>query len=227
MVKNILTDWEKVDASKIRLIPHGFRLEEFENVDPSRVEAIKKKYDLLLNEPVIGVISRFTEWKGVQYIIPAFSKLLSRHPQAVLMLLNAHGDYKVRILELLKEIPAKNYRLVPFEKDIPAVYKSFEVFVHTPVDDHSEAFGQTYVEALAAGIPSVFTLSGIAPDFIIDGQNALVVPHKDQAAIGQAIEKIIDDPALSAALRANGPASVRGSFELKKMISRLESLYDE
>lgn len=227
VVKKILQEWENVPSKKITLIPHGFKLDEFNRVSGERVRAIKNKYRLTEQNKVVGVISRLTEWKGVQYIIPAFKSLLKKYSHAVLMLLNAKGDHRKEIEKLLQSIPRKNYRLIEFEKDIPAVYKTFDVFVHVPIDEHSEAFGQTYVEALAAGVPSVFTLSGIAADFIMDGYNASVVSFKNSDPIEKAIDKILSGPEFAANLARNGYESVNEKFNLPAMIGRLEELYDQ
>jgi glycosyltransferase involved in cell wall biosynthesis len=225
IVNRILKDWEKLPANKSVLIPHGFRLNEFKEVEPARVAAIKQNYQLENIFPIVGVISRFTAWKGVQYIIPAFKKLLADYPDAVLVLFGADGDYKKEIMSLLKSLPEKNYRLVSFEKDVAAAYHVMNVFVHVPIDEHSEAFGQIYVEALAAGVPSVFTRSGIAPDFITDGKNALVVPFKNSVAIYEAMLKIMKDEGLRENLRQEGEKTVQDKFELSRMINQLETLY--
>jgi glycosyltransferase involved in cell wall biosynthesis len=225
VVKKILEKWEDVPAEKILLIPHGFKLEEFRNVEVERMQGIRNKYKLTGYNKVVGVVSRLTEWKGIQYIIPAFRSLLKKFPDLVLMLLNAKGEYRKEIEKMLQDIPKENYRLIEFEKDIPAVYKVFEVFVHVPIDGHSEAFGQTYVEALAAGIPSIFTLSGIASDFIIDGYNAVVVPFKNADAIGEAIEKIYSCAEFRSNLVQNGFESVKERFSFETLMSRLEKIY--
>src|SRR5256885_4070776 len=39
--------------------------------------------------------------------------------------------------------------------------KLLDVFVHAPIAPQVEAFGQVYVEAMAAGVPSVITRAGI------------------------------------------------------------------
>jgi glycosyltransferase involved in cell wall biosynthesis len=82
------------------------------------------------------------------------------------------------------------------------------------------------VEALAAGIPSIFTLSGIAQDFIVDGENALAVPFKDSQSIFNALVMLSDNEALRAKLKGSGPDSVKERFALHKMIEQLEQLYD-
>lgn len=226
VVREILLQWEGADPSKVQLIPHGFRLDSFYEVSDERIQAFRARIGLRPEQKIVGVISRFTEWKGIQYIIPAFIKYYRQHPEAVLVLLNAQGDYEAQLLEQLKVLPAEAYRLVKFENDVAAAYRSMDVFVHAPYDPHSEAFGQIYVEALAAGIPSIFTLSGIAQDFVVNEWNALTVDFKDSDAIFQALQRLANEPELRATLSRQGMQSVSERFTLQKMIEQLEKLYD-
>ena len=71
-------------------------------------------------------------------------------------------------------------------------------------------------EALAAGIPSVITKSGIANDLAVDGKNCLVVPHRDSKAIGRAIDRLLGSAALRSTLSAAAIASVQ-TFEIEPM----------
>tara|TARA_R110000850_G_scaffold20864_6_gene61821 strand:+ start:1932 stop:3047 length:1116 start_codon:yes stop_codon:yes gene_type:complete len=224
-VKEILLNLENVSPQKVSLIHHGFDIDYFDDVSPERIAALKEKYHTKGHYPVVGVISRFTELKGIQYIIPAFERILKSHPTALLLLFNAKGDYETQIKSQLKCLPKSNYRMVSFENDLSAVYKLFDVFVQVSTDRNIEAFGQTYVEALAAGVPSVFTLSGIANEFIVDGENALVVPFKDAEAIYFSIKRILSEPDLREHLKQNGYQSVKENFGLEKMIHQLELLY--
>jgi len=225
-VRSILVDLEQVNPDKITLIHHGFKLAAFKDIPETRVEALRGKYlsDGPLG-PVVGVISRYVHWKGVQHIVPAFEQVLSVHPGAKLLLANANGPYSPDIKALLKQLPVESYVEIPFEADIFALYQLFDVFVHVPIDPNSEAFGQIYVEALAAGIPSIVTLSGIACEFIQDGENALTVPFQDSNAIRDALLRLIGDEELQKTLSENGTTAVAEKFTLKAMIASLESIY--
>ena len=225
IVKTILIEKEHVSENKIYLIHHGFKLKLFENILLSDIEQLKLKYNIFNNSPVIGVISRYTEWKGIQYIVPAFRILLIEYPQAKLVLANAIGDYSNEIKKILSTIPKQNIIEIEFENNIFALYKMFDVFVHTPINEHSEAFGQIYVEALAAGIPSVFTLSGIANDFIEDKVNALVVNYKDSNSLYSAIKEILISKTLSEKIIKKGKEDVQNLFQIESMIMHLEYLY--
>lgn len=226
LVKKILIEWEKVPASKVHVVPHGFKLDEFTHIPENRVNTIKNKYNITNQQPIIGVISRYTQWKGIQYIIPAFQKLLSDYPDALLILANATGDYSYEIKQMLKNIPKKNYIEIIFENDVFALYKIYDIFIHTPINEHIEAFGQIYVEALAAGVPSIFSLSGIANEFINHRKNAIVVSHQNADEIYNAIKLILSDNKLKNLLIKQGKEDIK-QFDFENYMNALKKLYEK
>ncbi|MBI2258842.1 MAG: glycosyltransferase family 4 protein [Flavobacteriia bacterium] len=225
-VKDILIELEGVNPKKIILIHHGFKLDDFENIHEIRILDLAKKYGIdLNNKPIIGVISRYIHWKGVQYTIRAFDILKKSFPQAHLILANADGPYKSQIKVELENLHNDSYTEIVFENDLFALYKLFDVFVHVPIDKKAEAFGQTYVESLASGIPSVFTNSGIASDFIINEENALIVPFEDTNEIYKSIVKILTNNDLRDKIIINGKKDISEMFSIEKMVLQLEKLY--
>jgi glycosyltransferase involved in cell wall biosynthesis len=227
VVKKTLIEKEKVNKNKIKLIHHGFDLKAFEIEDVEILENLRTNYNEENRWPVIGVVSRLTELKGIHFIIPAFKDFLKTYPNALLLIFNAQGDYENIINCLIGQLPENSYRKVKFEQNITSLYHLFDVFVHVPIYQNIEAFGQTYVEALASGVPSVFTLSGIANEFIEDEKNALVVPFKNKDAIYNALIRIITDKELCKRLIIRGKNDVLEKFQLTKMITELEGLYNE
>lgn len=224
-VVKVLTQMEHVPQDKIVLLHHGFDLTYFAQPDEQQKARLNQKYNPNQQYPVIGVIARFTELKGIQYMIPAFQQLLASYPNALLLLFNARGDYEQVLQAQLKQLPEQSYRCIPFEQELSAVYALFDVFVQASTDETIEAFGQTYVEALAAGVPSVFTLAGIAADFIVDKENALVVPFEDAKSIYESMISILEDESLAAKMIANGKADVQKLFAFSTMIQTLEQVY--
>ena len=99
-VSNILVQKEKLDPNKVEVINYGYDFTDFETNNEDIAE-LRLKYDLDNKSPIVGVISRFVELKGVQYIIPAFKMLLKKFPDAVLVLANASGNYSSEIQRLI------------------------------------------------------------------------------------------------------------------------------
>jgi len=224
-VKEILINKDGANPAKVYLIHHGFDLSYFQGEHTIAIKALREKYQLNTKcYPVVGVIARYEKWKGVQCILPAFKELKEKHPQAHLVLVNAQGNYSRKIKGMLGELRNDSFTEILFESNLAPLYQLFDIFVHVPIDSESEAFGQIYVEALASGVPSIFTLSGVAPEFIVHEQNALVVPFLDSKSIYISLERIISDSALRSKLIANGKKST-DLFPFSKMISQLEQLY--
>lgn len=225
--EEILIDWDKAKASKVRLIHHGFDFSYFTpHNNQSNVE-LSSRYNLTSKDyPVIGVISRYVEWKGIQFIIPAFKKLRERFPMAKLILANANGEYKEMLKKQLEFLPSDSYLEIKFESDLINLYKLFDVFVHVPIDPYVEAFGQTYIEPLIVGIPSVFTLSGIAKEFARHKENAWIVNFKNSDEIEEGIAFLLLNEEMRMNIIKNGKKAIQG-FSLDQYLFQLEKLYSD
>jgi len=223
-VKNVLLEKENVKEGKVVLVEHGFKMNQFSAVNLDRIELIRKKYNIPKDEIVIGCISRYIEWKGIEYLIRAFKTVYERNSNTHLLLANASGDYKNAITKELSSLPQSAYTEVVFEEDLFALYRLMNVYVHIPINERIEAFGQTYIESLASKVPSIFTLSGIANDFVIHKKNALVVDYKNSNQIETSILELIENEDLRKQLVEQGQQDVK-RFELNRMIDGLAEHY--
>lgn len=223
-VRDTLIKLEKVAASKVALIHHGFDLPYFNAPDQHRIDQMKVKLNIDSKSPVIGGIARYLELKGWQYVIPAFQKFLKDAPNAVLIIANGHGPFQDEVVKLLNKLPEDSYREIGFEKDLATLYHCMDYFIHAPIDQQIEAFGQIYVEALAAGVPSIFTMSGVSHEFVRHEENALVVNFCDTTGIYNALKQLFLHPEFSLKLAANGKAAVK-PFDLPTFIHKTEQLY--
>ncbi len=222
-----LAECDHVAEAKIRLLPHGFDWGAFRDVSEIEVEELRKKYGIADDGPVVGVIARYEKIKGVRHIVQAFARLLRDHPSALLVLANAQGRDSPAVRGELKRLPAERYVEIGFEPNPFALYRLFDLFVHVPVGPAMEGFGQVYVEALAAGLPSVFTRSGVACEFLVHLRDAWIVEPGRSDQIFTALKSLIADPGLRAKLSRNGATAVRERFGVDSMVAGLERAYLE
>ena len=100
-----------------------------------------------------------------------------------------------------------------------SAYRDADLFV---LPSQNENFGNTAAEAVACGTPVLVTdRCGIAP--LIDQRAGLAVPH-NRAALEAGLRRILDDPAMSARLRA-GCGEVARSLDWGEPLAQMESLY--
>jgi glycosyltransferase involved in cell wall biosynthesis len=126
---------------------------------------------------------------------------------------------------MLKPFPSEQVTVIPFEKNFYELYHLFDMFVHVPIGREYEAFGQIYVEAMAASIPCVVTMAGIALEIVKDDYNAIVVDYKNSEQITKALLALSTDQDLRQKLIQNGRTTVDKRFEYSRYISELETLY--
>jgi glycosyltransferase involved in cell wall biosynthesis len=87
-----------------------------------------------------------------------------------------------------------------------------------------EAFGVAMLEAMAAGAPVVAARAGGIPEFAVDGQNALLVPPDDEAALADALTRLAGDVELAARLAAGGRTQAK-RYAWETIAGRYESVY--
>jgi glycosyltransferase involved in cell wall biosynthesis len=221
----ILTEWEHVPRSKVTLLSPPVDVDRFSTPPADEVAMLRDRYNPDTRYPVVGVISRWVEWKGIQYIIPAVARLLEQYPNLLFLMFNAIGDYGVDLRPLLSRLPARNYRVVEFEAMNEALYQVFDVFVHVPVDEFVENTGGVYSEALAAGVPSVFTLSGVVTGMVQHMKHCYVVPYRDSDAIYDGLRTLIEHRDLARQIGEAGRAVLPHEFHPEAHVRALESLY--
>ena len=89
-----------------------------------------------------------------------------------------------------------------------------------------ENFPHTVVEALAVGTPVIATAVGGVPEVVTDGENGLLVPPGDPAALAAAIRRFFAEPELRERLRAAAAPSVE-RFSPERVYGELEQILEE
>lgn len=119
---------------------------------------------------------------------------------------------------------------VKFVGEIPrAEIKSFLYAAHAlvlPSISKAEAFGLVQMEAMAAGCPVINTsLPTAVPDVARHGHEGLTVPPNNARALADAIQSIIDSPALRTKLGAAGKERAFNEYDANVFRKRMASVY--
>ena len=109
-----------------------------------------------------------------------------------------------------------------FLADPAPVLSTADVFV---LASSKEGFSLATIEAMAAGIPVVATRSGGPEEIIRHEETGILVPTQDSAALADAIEALLRNPARREHLAAMATVDVRHRFSVQHMVSSYERLY--
>lgn len=84
-----------------------------------------------------------------------------------------------------------------------------------------EAYGMSYLEAAAAGLPVLAMASGGVASVVADGETGLLTPEGDVAAHADALARLIGDPRLRARLGAAGRRMAAGERTVERAAEQL------
>jgi len=174
---------------------------------------------------VVGCVAVMREKKGHRTLIDAMAELLHR-PNVFLVLV---GDGSPLLEELQFYVKTRGLQekvlFTGRRTDIPNVLAAFDIFA---LASEQEALGTVFIEAGAAGLPSVGTDVGGISETLSEGVTGLLVPLHDEVALADAIRVLIEDPDRRCAMGRAAMQTVRGSdrFTLEGLARRNEQCYE-
>ena len=82
-----------------------------------------------------------------------------------------------------------------------------------------EGFGIVFLEAMTAGLPVVACRAAAVPEVVRDGSTGLLVALRDPAALAEALERVLTQPALAKQLGGAGRRHVE-AYDLAPVTRR-------
>jgi len=202
-----------VDAERVHAIPLG--VSDFWFGSRKTRSATRANYGIASDRIVMVTVARLTRRKGHLLALSALSAL-SPELRRRLTWLVIGPDGEADCVAELHGLAAKTDCDVRFlgrlsNEQIRDIYGASDFFCLTGLPESSgrvEGFGLVYLEAGAAGLPSLATDVGGVPDAVIGAETGLLVsPSPD--VIAQAIATLATDKATRSALAAEAMAHAR------------------
>jgi glycosyltransferase involved in cell wall biosynthesis len=106
------------------------------------------------------------------------------------------------------------------EGEMAGIFRRHDAFLFP--SEWKEPFAVAPLEAFAAGLPVVGTAMGGSAELFADGENSLVFPAGDAAALAEAVERLMREPGLAERLARAARALVERAFTVRGMVDRIE-----
>jgi len=170
--------------------------------DAARREATRAALGFAPDDVVVGFVGRFERQKGVLVLEAALERLMAEAPN-VRALWVGGGELASRIDGALTSSRfAKRHVRQPWSGDVATYYPAMDILVFPST--RRESFGRVAAEAQASGVPVVGSRVGGIPETIRENESGLLVTPEDPTSLGDAILRLVNDPALRARMGAVG-----------------------
>jgi phosphatidylinositol alpha-1,6-mannosyltransferase len=208
------------------VIPPGVDVERFRPLDAGARTATRRAFGLDREQPLVLFVSRLVPRKGIDRLFQAAVELGPRAQVAIA------GDGRVRNhfekLARRLDLDHRVHFLGRVGDDIlPSLYACADVFC-VPCRERwggleAEGFGIVFLEAAAAGVPSVAGRSGGSDEAVVDGETGFVVDDSGQA-VRRAIDRLFDDAALRTRMGAAARARAVAEFSYDTLVQPLRAI---
>lgn len=218
MWQRLLRDEYGLEAS---VVTNGVDVARFTRpagFDPAPVRSLVGAQNRFLFLHVGGIEPR----KGSDTLVEAMSRVKARlHPAPALVVIGGkpfqdYSGYRDQTLQRAAELGVRiGSDLTLLESvgdaELPSWYFATDAFVFPSV---KEGWGLAVLEALAAGLPAVTSDIPVFKEYLAPGQDVIMTPVGDPAALADAMVCIATDAGLRRHLAARGPrVAARYSWE--------------
>ncbi len=171
-------------TGRAHLVPPGVDTARFAPPAPGATRECRVLY--------VGRVERTSRWKGLQVLVDALPRLRELVPDVRLEVVGDGDDVE----SLQKQAADRgvadlvDWRGRVDHDALPAYYRHAGVTV-LPSLTEAESFGMALAEATACGCPVVGSAVGGIPYVVRDGEDGLLVPPGDPAALADALARVL------------------------------------
>ena len=223
---------EGYEPRKIAVIRNGVDLSRFRaRGDGGR---LRREIGVPPGAPIVAVISRLHEAKGLDDFLEAAAALAARHRETRFLIVGdrlavkdgavvKEDAYRSGLESLARRLGiAERVLFTGFRLDVPELLREVAVSV---LPSLSEGLSNFLLESMAAGVPVVATRVGGSPEAVQDGVTGFLVPTRDPVALARAIDMLLSDPDRGRRMGAAGRRLMAEEFSLESMARATERLY--
>ena len=202
-------------AERTIAIPNGVRLEPFASAD---------EHPFAQRIPGIVMVARFSKQKDHATLLRAVALLGERGLRPPVLFAGGGKALHRKPLEALaNELGiAGQVQFLGVVRNVPELLMTHQLAV---LSTHYEGMPLALIEGMAAGCAVVGSAVPGVREVIADGIDGLLVPESDPAALADALQRVLRDPAFGAELAAAARRSAAENYSRELMNQRYEALF--
>ncbi len=211
------------------LVPNGVDSEKFNHVTEVEIDAAKKRLGKKEGEAYLVTTSRLVHKNACDDVIRALQFL----PKEVQFVVCGVGKDEEFLRTLAKELSvAERVKFLGLvgHTDIPALLQASDIFIRP---SRSEGMGNSFIEAMAAGLPVIATQEGGIADFLFDAKRnpekkttGWAVDKNTPTQIAEAVKDIIANPDTVRSVVVTARALAVQKYDWNLIAEDMKNLFD-
>ena len=207
-----------VPDGRVAIVPNGIDL----TPPPPHTTNLRAVLRIPEGAPVVGCVARLVPQKAPVDAVLAFARVATNLPDAHLVIVGS-GPLRPQVdAAAVAAGLAARVHVVPVLEGAAAAFPQFDVIL---LPSRFEGCPYVVLEAFRAGVPVVASDVVGTRDVIADGESGLLVQLGDIDGYAAAVERLIGEPPLRAALTDAGRQRLASSHDVTTMGRRLSDLY--
>ncbi len=171
---------------------------------------------------VVGTVAVFRRQKRFDLWLQAAARIWEMRPEARFLLVG-DGPERIAAEGMVRDLGLSEVVDFPgLQVEIGPFLEAMDVYM---MASEHEGLPLALLEAMAARLPVVATAVGGIPEVIAEGHHGLLVAFADVEALGKAVGRLAEDPALRQKLGSNARKRVAEEFSIERMASEVTALY--
>jgi glycosyltransferase involved in cell wall biosynthesis len=163
-----------------------------------RSDAYRASLGLCPNDLLVTYIGRIAREKNLKHLLSAWNALQAERGNAALVFVG-RGPLEEEIRR--RELPGVHVLGLLHDRELAAAYASADIFVFPSA---TETFGNSLLEAMGSGLPSLAASAGGVLEFARHGSNAWLVAPNSASALTHGLRRLMNDPGLRQKLSEGG-----------------------
>ena len=186
----------------------------------------RREFGISSDQIVIGHAGRITPWKGQHYLIEAFARIASKHPNVTLLFAGApifdNDIYQRRLQTMAADFGLQDrIKFVGYRHDLPDVLAAMDIFAFTSIEKDTSPLA--LVSAMATGLPIVaFEIAGVKE--LMSPNECLLTPVAHTEAFADSLSSLILDEAARRRFGANARQKAIENLSLDGYVSSMEQI---
>ncbi len=212
-----LLDWERSQT-----VYTGIDLAKFTQQYDRNI--IRQNLGLSPSCPVIVMVGRLDPQKAPYLLIEAFTKVVVKHDDAILLLV---GDGELRPQlesQVQKEKLENNVKFLGACQNVPEILQGSDIFCFTSL---WEAMGRSMIEAAITGLPVVVPRLGGIPEVITHMESGLIFEPGNINQVVEHLIYLIENPEERIRLGKNAQIKISRLFDANEMVKQIEAIYEK